>query len=60
MFTRWASYSLRMRNARQKYFTLLRRNVSIQRSKILVNMRNKIIKGVLGGSIAIGTFLVAN
>lgn len=57
MWNKWANYRNRMRNIRQKYFTLLRKNATVQREKVIIKFRRKLMAGIpIGIAIGIGYY----
>lgn len=60
MYKRWIAYSLRMRNARQKYMTLFRQQVKSRSARAIANTRRRIIRGVFLGTSAIVAYLFCN
>ena len=60
MFGRWTTYRLRMQAIRQKYFTLMRKNVTTHRARILQDIRSKLFRGALYSIAFATTYTYAN
>ncbi len=60
MYNKWLSYTLRARNARQKYFTLLRQKVNSKTTRVLANTRARIFKGITLGTVGIVGYYFVN
>ena len=60
MYKKWLSYTLRARNARQKYFTLLQQKVNARTTRVLANTRARIIKGIAIGTVGLVAYYFGN